>query len=138
MTGKRPVITAKRMAELASQAEQAAIEKELPVSEIFVNFRVTYRCAFGEALAVVGSSADLGVWDVKAAPRLTWSAGDVWTVTKNFRHQKIPVAYKYVVVQHGNSDSPVLRWEAGDNHVVRLSGGGVTQLNLFDQWELTQ
>lgn len=131
-------ISDKRLAELAAQAELAAIEKELPASEISVNFRVTYRCAFGECLAVVGSSNELGGWDVASAPRMFWSEGDVWTVTKIFKYQTAPIAYKYVVVQHGNPFSPVLRWEAGDNHLLRLPSGGVIQLKLFDQWELTQ
>jgi hypothetical protein len=30
---------------------------------------------------VVGNAKELGGWDVSRAPKLTWSAGDLWTGT---------------------------------------------------------
>jgi Starch binding domain len=36
---------------------------------------------YGETVKLVGSPAELGSWNVGAAPELTWSDGDIWTTS---------------------------------------------------------
>jgi len=35
--------------------------------------------AFGEHIRLVGESSEFGSWELKGAPELTWTEGDVWT-----------------------------------------------------------
>jgi hypothetical protein len=43
-----------------------------------VQFTLSYSCSFGQHVAVVGSSPQLGGWDAAQAVPLTWHAGDTW------------------------------------------------------------
>ena len=36
---------------------------------------------YGESVKLVGSSPELGDWDVDRAPELSWTEGDVWTTS---------------------------------------------------------
>jgi Starch binding domain len=36
---------------------------------------------YGESVKLVGSAAELGGWDIGVAPELTWSDGDLWTIS---------------------------------------------------------
>jgi hypothetical protein len=39
---------------------------------------VNYKVEFGECLCVIGSSADLGEWNVEKKIKLTWTEGNDW------------------------------------------------------------
>jgi hypothetical protein len=44
----------------------------------FPQFTLSYSCSFGQHVAVIGSSPQLGCWDAQQAVPLTWHAGDAW------------------------------------------------------------
>lgn len=66
----------------------------------------------------MGSSAELGSWDVARGHDLTWGEGHVWST-------ELPLAcgtvleFKAVVVTLGSSEA---RWEEGPNHVLQVRG----------------
>ena len=93
---------------------------------------------YGETVKLVGSAAELGGWDVGAAPQLTWSDGDWWTT--NVELSPGDVHFK-VIIMHGDYALPdhcravrVLKAEAGNDpppappaaavQFVRVSDGG--------------
>ena len=45
-----------------------------------VTIQCNYHCEFGQVLKVVGSNPEVGAWDLDAAPMLTWSEGDNWSL----------------------------------------------------------
>eukprot|EP00879_Flechtneria_rotunda_P021051 GHRR01022177.1.p1 GENE.GHRR01022177.1~~GHRR01022177.1.p1 ORF type:complete len:249 (+),score=82.46 GHRR01022177.1:163-909(+) len=74
-----------------------------------------YRVNFGDTLKVIGSSNELGAWDVATAPGMTWGEGDVWWLV-------VPVAegdheFK-VIVQKANGE---VVWEDGDNRKLSVA-----------------
>ena len=136
MTDKGLRVPDKRLAELAAQAELAAIEQEHEASEISVTFQISYHCEFGQCLAVIGSSSELGNWELrKDPPRMRWSSGDLWTTTLKLKIREFPIQYKYIVVEHGTLNPKILRWEAGNNHICSLRGKSVLNIKLFDRWK---
>jgi hypothetical protein len=45
-----------------------------------LSFRIPYRTSFGQDIAMVGSTDELGNWDPREGISMTWSEGDVWHV----------------------------------------------------------
>jgi len=44
---------------------------------------IVVQVAYGEAHRIVGGHPSLGNWNVDAAPQMSWSEGDVWTLDIN-------------------------------------------------------
>jgi hypothetical protein len=45
-----------------------------------VRFQLPYHCKYGQRLCLIGSSGNLGAWDVANAVPMEWNEGDVWSV----------------------------------------------------------
>lgn len=52
--------------------------KRILASGTPVRFNIRVRTEFGQLLAVVGSCASLGAWNVDNAVRLNWQEGHIW------------------------------------------------------------
>jgi len=48
--------------------------------KVRLTFRIPYRTAFGQDVAMVGSTDTLGNWDPQRGVGMQWSEGDVWYV----------------------------------------------------------
>ena len=69
-----------------------------------------------EALAIVGSVAQLGAWDVGKAVRMKLVGACQWAVSLNASQLTTPMEYKYVVVDRKTGS--IVRWECGFNRIV--------------------
>ena len=68
---------------------------------------------YGETIKLVGSPAELGSWNVGAAPELTWSDGDIWTA----KFDLAPGDVHFKVRHHAHGEVPC--------HVLNFSQGVV-------------
>lgn len=54
--------------------------QEDAVESVVVEFKLPYRCEYGQHVLVVGSDGLLGGWDVGQAAEMKWTPGDIWTI----------------------------------------------------------
>ncbi|QDZ20280.1 starch-binding protein [Chloropicon primus] len=105
-----------------------------------VKFQVQYRTEMGQTVRVVGSSPELGAWDVAKAPQLKWQSSDgLWACDVSLPCGQI-YEYKYVVC---NGDGVALQWQQGNNALLAVgirdalaiaSSGGEVSLEVLDRW----
>ena len=106
-----------------------------------VKFQVQYRTEMGESLRVVGSSPELGAWDINKAPRLKWQSDEgLWACDVSLPCGQI-YEYKYVVC---NGDTgAALQWQQGNNALLAVgirdalaaqSAGDKFCLEVLDRW----
>ena len=88
-----------------------------------VEFSVEYTTNFGEKIALVGSSPELGAWDLEKAVELLWNEPNVWKTKVNV--SKSPLEYKYIFV---STDSTA--WEGGKNRSLAAE-----VLTTKDSWQ---
>jgi hypothetical protein len=90
--------------------------------------------AFGEELALVGSTAALGTWDPKSAPVMTWNPGHVWTL-------QIPLPagqeIEYKIIKRSHAD---VAWETCPNRtwiVAAAEGasGPLSEMEVKNHWK---
>lgn len=75
-----------------------------------IRFNIKQKLDFGHQLAVVGSSHQLGSWNVSNTNgKLSWSEGDFWRGEAEIPTG--PVEFKLVVVGDGNA----VNWQPGEN-----------------------
>jgi len=111
-----------------------------------IEFEVVRSVPYGCKVAVVGTGAALGDWDVSRAHRLTWSKGDTWKGTVELQADarqardadELCVEYKYAIVPAGNninSKHSAVQWEGQGNRelVVALATRQETVL-AKDHW----
>ncbi|KAM5569788.1 phosphoglucan, water dikinase, chloroplastic [Rosa sericea] len=84
--------------------------------KVWLNIRLDHQVAFGESVAVLGSSKELGSWKKKVP--LNWTESG-WVCKLEFKGGE-SVEYKFVTV---GADKSML-WEGGDNRVLKLPNGG--------------
>lgn len=95
-----------------------------------VKFSVTYTTVPGENLFVVGSSIELGAWDISRSVPLQWTDGNVWVAKVDIDPASGRVEYKYVV----RSDQTIV-WENGVNHAFDAAKAKEGVLNCrSDAW----
>jgi Starch binding domain len=90
---------------------------------------VPYRANYGQSLSIVGSTPDLGAWDISTRVPMEWSDGDVWRA--KVVADDGDLEYKYVVVE---ADGQVSRWKPGGNFKVVLEGFSGT-VHIEDTWD---
>ena len=75
-----------------------------------IRFNIKQKLDFGHQLAVVGSSHQLGSWNVSnTTGKLSWSEGDFWKGEAEIPTG--PVEFKLVVVGDGDA----VNWQPGEN-----------------------
>ncbi|CAL8471460.1 g11002 [Coccomyxa elongata] len=80
-----------------------------------VRLTTQHEVAFGEVIKVVGTQEELGAWDPVAAPGLTWSDGNKWSVDL----QLPPGSYEFKLVVVREDGTPA-EWEAGPNREIMV------------------
>ena len=94
-----------------------------------MHFHLPYRASFGQSLSIVGSTKDLGSWDLATRVPMEWSDGDVWKAKVLAEYGDME--YKYIVV---DSDGQVNRWADGGNFELSLNGFCGT-VHIEDAWD---
>ncbi|KAL2160084.1 hypothetical protein VTH06DRAFT_1739 [Thermothelomyces fergusii] len=94
-------------------------------SQVFVTFRAKVTTQWGQSVKVVGSTSELGSWDVSKAPRLSASAytssNPLWAITVPLKAGQ-SVEYKVVRV---NEDGWV-EWESDPNRQLTVRASSTT------------
>ncbi|XP_023526016.1 phosphoglucan, water dikinase, chloroplastic-like isoform X2 [Cucurbita pepo subsp. pepo] len=95
--------------------------------KVLLKVRLAHQVEFGESVAILGSSEELGSW--KNCVLLNWSE-DGWVCDLELRGDE-QVEFKFVIV---GKDGSVL-WESGDNRVLHLPKIG--KFSSVYQWNQT-
>jgi hypothetical protein len=96
-----------------------------------VAFELPLRVRYGERVALCGSGAALGSWDVRAAVPLAWSDGDTWRSAPLLLPADGTFSYKYVVL---GGDGTALTWQKGTNNVLMLCEADAPCVRVRDSW----
>eukprot|EP01025_Chloroclados_australasicus_P029702 TRINITY_DN2967_c0_g2_i3.p1 TRINITY_DN2967_c0_g2~~TRINITY_DN2967_c0_g2_i3.p1 ORF type:complete len:335 (-),score=33.12 TRINITY_DN2967_c0_g2_i3:1982-2986(-) len=97
---------------------------------IKVRFSIQIKVEYGQRLRLVGSSPELGEWQLKKGIDMKWSEGDIWRMEVRLP-SNIVIGYKYVVVgQDGNACS----WQNGNNSVLVVDAKAGQVLQVADNW----
>jgi hypothetical protein len=96
-----------------------------------VAFELPLRVRYGERVALCGSGAALGSWDVRAAVPLAWSDGDTWRSSPLLLPADGTFSYKYVVL---GGDGTALTWQKGTNSVLMLCEADAPCVRVRDSW----
>ena len=91
--------------------------------EFECEFFVRYETSFGQSIIIVGSSEELGAWDLFKGVQMKWSPGHLWTAKILIRN--IPAEYKYVCFSDQESV-----WERGKNRKILKKNE-----EFFDYWQ---
>ncbi|XP_022979657.1 phosphoglucan, water dikinase, chloroplastic-like isoform X2 [Cucurbita maxima] len=120
----------------ASSASQGTIREDVEQKmtgelgsggKVLLKVRLAHQVEFGESVAILGSSEELGSW--KNCVLLNWSE-DGWVCDLELRGDE-RVEFKLVIV---GKDGSVL-WESGDNRVLQLPKTG--KFSSVYQWNQT-
>ena len=87
-------------------------------------FSVQYETKYGERIVMVGSCAELGMWNPESGFELVWGPGHVWRGRLIVR--SLPFEYKYVCIS-----SSVFLWENGENRKLDKF-----HYSVSDTWKL--
>ena len=86
---------------------------QIPINKII--FSVNYNSRFGEEVAILGSLAKLGFWELSGALPLKWNEGNIWTGEINLEDEDYQnFEFKFIVVEKGI----IKLWENGENNVI--------------------
>lgn len=98
-------------------------ENSLKLSGFECEFFIRYKTLFGQSLILVGSSIELGEWDLCKGVKMTWKPGHLWTSKVSIK--TLPAEYKYVCCFYEE-----FIWEKGQNRKVlkRVE-------EVFDYWQ---
>lgn len=84
--------------------------------KVGLHLRLDHQVEFGESVAVLGSSKELGSWKKKVP--LNWTESG-WVCKLEFKGDE-SIEYKFVIVREDKS----MLWEGGDNRALKLPNGG--------------
>ena len=106
----------------------------LKAAEVYVTFNEKVTTVVGQTIKVVGSSAELGSWNVASAVTLSavsyTASNPLWSITVPMTAGQT-VTYKYIRV---NSDGSVT-WESDPNRSLTVSASGAcTAQKVDDSW----
>ena len=88
---------------------------QIPINKII--FSVNYNSRYGEEVAVLGSLAKLGFWELSGALPLNWNEGNIWTGEINVEDEDYQnFEFKFIVVEKGI----IKLWENGENNVINF------------------
>ena len=88
-----------------------------PLNKII--FSIIYNSIFGEEVCILGSSPNLGLWNLNGALHLKWNEGNLWKGEINIEVQNLQdFEFKYVITEKGK----IKYWETGENNIVNFTG----------------
>jgi 4-alpha-glucanotransferase len=83
-------------------------------------------------MKVVGSSPELGNWELETAPSMTYLPGDVWELQLEIPdRKKVDLTYTYCLQ---DESSGALIWEWGENRSLKLKAGQAEEVLIRDFW----
>ncbi|KRX02916.1 Carbohydrate-binding-like fold [Pseudocohnilembus persalinus] len=86
---------------------------------IQITFKIWNRVQFGQAIYLIGSTPQLGQWNVHNSVRLQWQEGDIWIVDILIPWENQQrIEYKYMVSDYKNPQ--IFYWEKGPNRNILL------------------
>ena len=96
-----------------------------------IRFSIHYQTQWGQEIRLVGSSPELGEWDVHGAPPMAYIPGGTWVLDVPLTPNKDkPITYKYCVLHvSGGVD-----WERGGNRTLPGNLGRVAHVEVSDIW----
>lgn len=104
----------------------------LNAAEVYVTFNEKATTAWGQTVKVVGSSAELGSWNVANAVPLSavayTSGNPLWSITLPIKAGQT-VTYKYVKVGADGS----VQWESDPNRSLTVSAAAGTSTDVCNQ-----
>jgi hypothetical protein len=98
-------------------------ESSIKHIEFECEFFVRYETSFGQSIFIVGSSEELGAWDLFKGVQMKWGPDHLWTAKVLIRN--LPAEYKYVCFSDQESV-----WERGKNRKILKK----TE-EFFDYWQ---
>jgi len=110
------------------EMRKAIIMNDLSLASL-VTFKIHYTTVFGENLHILGSSGELGLWQVEKAIKMQWTEGHYWTHTLNLfqgNHK-----YKYIIVDEENK---IIRKEGDPLHEIIIKSEKEEKLLFEDNW----
>ncbi|XP_047333546.1 phosphoglucan, water dikinase, chloroplastic isoform X2 [Impatiens glandulifera] len=117
-----------RILSRASSVETRQEEKEKKKGKLGqVNILLNHQVEFGEHVAILGSTKELGQW--KNPVMMDWTENG-WVCCIQFKATD-SIEYKFVVV---NKDKSLI-WEKGDNRILGLQNGG--SFKVVCHWDMT-
>ena len=91
--------------------------KNSPIPINKMTFSVNYNSKFGEEVAILGSLAKLGLWELSGALPLKWNEGNIWTGEINVEDEDWHnFEFKFIVVERGK----IKLWENGENNMINF------------------
>ena len=91
--------------------------KNSPISINKIIFSVNYNSKFGEEVAILGSLAKFGFWELSGALPLKWNEGNIWTGEINVEDEDWQnFEFKFIVVENGK----IKFWESGENNIINF------------------
>lgn len=104
----------------------------LNAAEVYVTFNEKATTAWGQTVKVVGSTAELGSWNVANAVPLSavayTSGNPLWSITLPIKAGQT-VSYKYVKVGADGS----VQWESDPNRSLTVSAAAATTTDVCNQ-----
>jgi hypothetical protein len=94
-----------------------------------VQLEVKCRLLFGQQLMVVGSSEEMGGWNLEEALVLDWNPGHLWRGVVSM-HAKSPLEYKFLIV---NGWDRSIHWQPGDNHKLSAADQRCSRRHIIHQ-----
>lgn len=95
--------------------------------KVWLRIRLDHQVEFGESVAVLGSSKELGSWKKKVP--LNWTESG-WVCKLEFKGDE-SIEFKFVTVRADKS----MLWEGGDNRALKLPNGG--SFEMVCHWNAT-
>lgn len=83
-----------------------------------VTFQIFYETVFGQTVAVIGSTKQLGNWQ-KYLCKLKWTEGHIWKSEEPLEMQESRFEYKYVLLNEDDQEN--IQWEQGVNRIADLN-----------------
>ncbi|XP_048131411.1 phosphoglucan, water dikinase, chloroplastic isoform X2 [Rhodamnia argentea] len=96
--------------------------------KVHLGVRLDHQVEFGESVAIMGSTRELGSWKKKVA--MDWTKSG-WVCELELKGGE-SVEYKFVIVGKDKS----VAWESGDNRVLKLPKGG--RYGMVCKWNATK
>ncbi|MCE9615645.1 MAG: 4-alpha-glucanotransferase [Lentisphaerae bacterium] len=96
-----------------------------------IRFSIHYETKWGDEVRLVGSSPELGEWNVHRAPPMVYTPGGNWVLSLPVtRKTATAFAYKYCILHAGGG----VEWEWGVNRESPARVGRVSHVLVSDIW----
>ncbi|XP_031475207.1 phosphoglucan, water dikinase, chloroplastic isoform X1 [Nymphaea colorata] len=123
-----PSFVVRSAADVSSGRREMRTPSHREHGKVVLHVLLAYQVKFGEHIAILGSSEELGVW--KNPVKLSWTT-DGWVSDLELKGGET-VEYKFVTVTSQNK----IKWEAGCNRVLKLPMEG--EYKMICHWNVTK